>query len=167
MLGRTFTCYFLRRRLAAAARILSRDDLYQSRIEGPKKASSSNRSAETISPTVIALLPMRYRRMRQTPGQSFFRHLPASLGAGTNRNFRLRPRSFRPGFFTPKTALPFLTNSCLQVKQVGVLRDCSDARSTGAEGLLRQEIFEVSSIYTAAPADPRNSSVCATKSPGY
>ena len=37
---------------------LLRADLYQSRLEGPQIASSSNPIAETISPAVIALLLM-------------------------------------------------------------------------------------------------------------
>src|SRR5262249_275004 len=47
-----------RRGLSVAECILSRADLYQSRIIEPNVAISANRMAETISPVMIALLLM-------------------------------------------------------------------------------------------------------------
>ena len=49
-----------RRGLSVAECILSRADLYQSRIIEPNVAISANRMAETISPVTIALLLMSW-----------------------------------------------------------------------------------------------------------
>src|SRR5262245_22875415 len=49
-----------RRVLSVAECILSRADLYQSRIIEPNVAISANRMAETISPVMIALLLMTW-----------------------------------------------------------------------------------------------------------
>ena len=59
----------MRRGLSVAECILSRADLYQSRIIEPKVAISANRMAETISPVTIALLLMPWV-FRVTQGRS-------------------------------------------------------------------------------------------------
>jgi hypothetical protein len=56
----------MRRGLSVAECILSRADLYQSRIIEPNVAISADRMAETISPVTIALLLMPWAALWRT-----------------------------------------------------------------------------------------------------